>query len=145
MGLLDKLFGKKEDKVEKETVQLEKGDAFISADNDSGFKVIRPLTEEQKDSIEKSTILLRASQLYMHYWTNNLVCEDPNDQTWQNKVLFFWKAEEPFLKNHYHQNLKLLKLNIFFLEEILQKFHYKLDKQHLGLECQDLEKSTFAK
>jgi hypothetical protein len=98
MGLFAKIFGKKDSKIQKETVKMEKGDTFISTDNNSGFKVIRPLTDEQKESIEKSTILLRASQLYMHYWTDNLVCEDPNDQAWQNKVMFFWKAEETFPK-----------------------------------------------
>ena len=104
MGLFDKLFSKKQNghnskqSTETETFQFEKGDTFISIDDYSGFKIIRPLTEQQRESVDKSTILLRASQLYMHYWTDNLVCEDRNDQEWQNKVMFFWKAEEPFPK-----------------------------------------------
>ncbi|HSD07625.1 hypothetical protein [Flavobacterium sp.] len=102
MGFLDKLFGKKQTEynsqnlAETETVQLEKGDTFISTGDNYGYKVIRQLTEEQRESVDKSTILLRASQLYMHYWTKNLVCTDLNDQEWLNKVMFFWKAEEPF-------------------------------------------------
>lgn len=104
MGFLDKLFGKKQTEdnsrnlAETETVQLEKGDTFISTGDNYGYKVIRQLTDEQRESVDKSTILLRASQLYMHYWTENLVCTDLNDQEWLNKVMFFWKAEEPFPK-----------------------------------------------
>ena len=104
MGIFDKLFSKKqngnnsEKSTETQTVQFEKGDTFISTDDYSGFKIIRPLTEQQRVSVDKSTILLRASQLYMHYWTDHLVCEDRNDQEWQNKVMFFWKAEESFPK-----------------------------------------------
>jgi len=88
MGIFDKFFGKKEAKMEKETIQLKKGDTFVSTDNHSGFKIIRPLTDKQKESIEKSPILLRVSQLYMHYWTDNLIFEDPNDQSWQTKPLW---------------------------------------------------------
>ena len=103
MGFLDKLFGKKQtenktENLDKEKIQFEKGDSFISLGNNSAYKIIKPLTEEQKERIEKSTILLRTGQLYMHYWTDNLICSDRNDQEWQNKVMFFWKAEEPFPK-----------------------------------------------
>jgi len=104
MGFFDKLFGKKQTENkpqnvnETETVQLKKGEKFVSNGDNVGYKILRELTDEQKVRIEKSTILLRASQLYMHFWTDNLICEDPNDQEWQNKVMFFWKAEEPFPK-----------------------------------------------
>lgn len=104
MGIFDKLFGKKDSKnqsqeaTESQPVQLKKGDVFISTGDNLGYKVLRKLTDEQRDRIDKSTILLRANQLYMHYWTDNLVCENPNDQEWQNKVMFFWKTEEPFPK-----------------------------------------------
>lgn len=102
MGLFDKLFGKKDTKSpsgeETKRVQLERGDVLISIDDHTGYKVTRQLTDEQKERIDKSTIQLMASQLYMHYWTDNLVCKDPNDQEWLNKVVFFWKAEEPFPK-----------------------------------------------
>ena len=113
MGIFDKLFGKKGNETEKGTIQLKKGDTFVSTDNLSGFKIVRNLTDKQKDSIEKSTILLRASQLYMHYWTDNLICEDPNDQEWQNKVMFFWKAEEPFPKKSLPPEFKNFKEKYF--------------------------------
>ena len=116
MGIFDKLFGKKKQETKKEKVQLNKGDTFIAVDNNSGFKIIRPLTDEQKNSIEKSTILLRASQLYMHYWTDNLICEDPNDQGWQNKVMFFWKAEEPFPKKSLPPEFENFKVKHFLFE-----------------------------
>jgi hypothetical protein len=104
MGFFDKLFGKKQKddnlqhSIKNVTVQLNEGDTFISSGDNFGFKIIRPLTDQQRESVDKSTILLRASQLYMHYWTDNLICTDPNDQEWQNKVMYFWKAEEPFPK-----------------------------------------------
>ena len=73
MGFLDKLFGKKQtednsqNSAETETVQLEKGDTFISTGDNYGYKIIRQLTDEQRESVDKSTILLRSSKLYMHY------------------------------------------------------------------------------
>jgi hypothetical protein len=104
MGFFDKFLAKKQTEDnsrnvdETQPVQLEKGEKFVSTGDTIAYKMIRDLTDEQKEKIDKSTILLRSSQLYMHYWTDNLVCNDPNDQEWQNKVMFFWKAEEPFPK-----------------------------------------------
>lgn len=106
MGIFDKLFGKKETReateqrpiFEQQKTQLNKGDVVISFGDNLIFKVVRQLTPQQKEKIETSTIPVMVAQLYMHYWTDNLVCEDPNDQTWQNQVVFFWKAEEPFPK-----------------------------------------------
>lgn len=102
MGLFDKLFGRKQagndiqSITPTEPVQFQTGETFFSIGDNYGFKIIRPLTEDQKERIDKSTILLRTGQLYMHYWTGNLVSADQDDQEWQNKVMFFWKAEEPF-------------------------------------------------
>lgn len=117
MGLFDKIFGKKANsetlqKVE-ETVQLQQGDTFISTGNDMGFKVVRTLNDEQKESIDKSTILLRTGQLYMHYWTDNLLCTDRNDPEWQNKVMFFWKAEEPFPKKSLPPEFETFRVKYF--------------------------------
>ena len=100
MGLFDKFFKQRQAKDNTrifsgtETVQLQKDDTFISTGDNYAFKIIRALTEEQKHAIDKSTILLRTGQLYMHYWTDNLFCADRNDPEWRNKVMFFWKAEE---------------------------------------------------
>jgi hypothetical protein len=102
MGLFNKLFGRKQtsDSIQNpsliKAVQLQKGDTFFLTGDNNGFKIIRPLTEEQKQKVNESTILFRTGRLYMHYWTDNLVCTDRNDPEWQNKVLFFWKAEESF-------------------------------------------------
>lgn len=118
MGLFDKLFGKKQAQDNSqnltETVRLEKGDTFISTGDNYGFKIVRPLTEQQREAVDKSTILLRTGQLYMHYWTDNLVCTDPNDPEWQNIVVFFWKAEEPFPKKSLPTEFETFK-NKFFL------------------------------
>ena len=101
MGIFDKLFGKNETEPQRKesgTTKLKKDDVFVSTGDNLGYKVIRQLTDKQREKIDKSTIQLMPTQLYMHYWTENLVCDDPNDQAWQNKVMFFWKAEEPFPK-----------------------------------------------
>ena len=119
MGFLDKLFGKKqaEDRsqsiVKNETIAVEKGETFIATAENQGYKVIRQLTAEQRESIDKSTILLRASQLYMHYYTDNLVCTDKNDPEWLNKVMFFWKAEEPFPKKSLPPVFETFKIKNF--------------------------------
>lgn len=117
MGLFDKLFGKKAStdtsQQPTETIQLQKGYTFISTGDNIGFKIVRPLTDEQKEKIDKSTILLRTGQLYMHYWTDNLVCTDRNDPEWQNKVMFFWKAEEPFPKKSLPPEFETFKTRHF--------------------------------
>lgn len=122
MGLFDKLFGKKQtvnntqDFTESDTVELQKGDTFISTGDNYGYKIIRQLTEEQRKRIDKSTILLRTGQLYMHYWTDNLVCTDRNDQEWQNKVMYFWKAEEPFPKKSLPREFEAFKVKHFLFQ-----------------------------
>ncbi|ANO48525.1 hypothetical protein B0A78_09140 [Flavobacterium columnare NBRC 100251 = ATCC 23463] len=104
MGFFDIFFKKKQAvtnlKNSKKTqdVQLNKENTFVSTVDHLKHKIIRSLTNEQRERIHKSTILLQAGQLYMHYWTDHLVCKNPNDPEWQNKVMFFWKAEEPFPK-----------------------------------------------
>jgi hypothetical protein len=127
MGLFDKFFKQKETKdntqisSKTETVQLQKGDTFISTGDNYAFKVIRPLTEEQKQRIDKSTILLRTGQLYMHYWTDNLFCADRNDPEWQNKVMFFWKAEEPFPKKSLPPEFQNFKIKHFLFSDDTSK------------------------
>ena len=49
----------------------------------------------------------------MHYWTDNLVCTDRNDPEWQNKVMFFWKAEEPFPKKSLPPEFETFKTRHF--------------------------------
>ncbi len=122
MGFFDNLFGKKQagnnskNKTETETAPLNNEDKFVSTDDSVGYKILRDLTEEQKERIEKSTILLRTGQLYMHYWTDNLICTDRNDQEWQNKVMFFWKAEEPFPKKSLPPNFENFQVKHFLFE-----------------------------
>lgn len=117
MGILDKLFRSKTntDTSNKgtETNQLNKGDRVISVEGNTAFNIVRHLTEEQKERIVKSTIILRSAQLYMHYWTDNLVCTDRNDPYWQNKVMFFWKAEEPFPKKSLPMEFETFKKKYF--------------------------------
>ena len=62
------------------------------------LKIIKPISKEIAEKIRNSNIPILVSELYMHYWTENLTPSNPNDQNWQNQALFFWKAEEPFSK-----------------------------------------------
>lgn len=132
MGLFDKLFGKKkvagvsEKTAGKETVLAQKGDTFISTGGDVAFKITRLLTDEQKEKIDKSTILLRTGQLYMHYWTDDLECTDRNDPEWQNKVLFFWKAEEPFPKKSLPPEFETFKPRYFLFTGDTSKVSMKV-------------------
>lgn len=132
MGFFDKLFGKKQaennsgNMNETETVQLHIGDKFVSTGDNLGYKILRNLTDEQKERIENSTILLRTGQLYMHYWTDNLICTDRNDQEWQNKVMFFWKAEEPFPKKSLPPNFETFKVKYFLFQGDTSKISTKI-------------------
>ena len=119
MGFFDKIFGKKETKIDSEinnSTQLQKGDLLISTDTNGGYKIIRELSNEQKAKIESSIILLRTGQLYMHYWTDHLVCLNRDDPEWQNKVMFFWKAEEPFEKKSLPPIFKDFKVKHFLFQ-----------------------------
>ncbi len=122
MGIFDKLFNKKEresspqKQTAKETVMLEKDDLIISAGDDIFHKVTRPLTEAQRVAIEQSTILLQVSQLYMHYWTADITDEFTEDQEWQNKVMYFWKADEPFAKKSLPSEFETFEKRYFLFE-----------------------------
>jgi hypothetical protein len=132
MGLFDKLFRKRQTTdntqppSDTQTTQLQKGDTFISLGDNYAVKIVRPLTEEQKQRIEKSTILLRTGQLYMHYWTDNLQCTDRNDPEWQNKVMFFWKAEEPFPKKALPPEFESFKIKHFLFSGDTSKIAVKV-------------------
>ena len=132
MGLFDKLFRSKQtesikqQRMEIGTIMLQKGDQFISTGDNVGFKIIRPLTEQQKEQIDKSTISLRTGQLFMHYWTDGLVCTDRNDPEWQNKVMFFWKAEEPFPKKSLPPHFENMKIKYFLLAGDTSKVSFQV-------------------
>lgn len=110
MGIFDKLFGKKNDRpvddeqpaAEKTATtmqaQLQPGNVVIGTGDNVLYKVIRDLNQVQKEKLAASTLRVMTAQLYMHYWTDGLVCTDPNDPKWLNQAVFFWKAEEPFPK-----------------------------------------------
>jgi hypothetical protein len=125
MGFFDNLFGKKQNHDNSKTtenIQLKKGDKFISTHDNIGYKILRNLTEKQKSKIESSIILLRTGQLYTHYWTDNLVYTDRNDQEWQNKVMFFWKAEEPFPKKSLPPIFQNFEIKYFLFQGDTSKF-----------------------
>ena len=96
MGLFDKLFKKKKETATE--VGLTTGDIIIATGDRTAYKMVHELTDKQVALVRESTLLLMTNTLYMHYWTEHLECTDPNDPEWQNKVLFFWKADEDFPK-----------------------------------------------
>jgi len=124
MRFFKDLFGRKQkenilqNEIADKTIILEKGDMLVSTGDKTGYKVTKPLTAIERDAIQQSTILLQISQLYMHYWTADLVCEDPDDQEWQNKVMFFWKAEEPFPKKSLPPEFETFEKKYFLFEGV---------------------------
>ena len=124
MGLLDKIFKKK--KAEEKVEGLHVGDTFISTGDRNAYKVVRDLTEKQKELLEHSTLLLMTSTLYMHYWTAHLECTDPNDPEWQNKVVFFWKAEEPFPKKSLPPQFNTFQVKQFIFVGDLSRVKLKI-------------------
>jgi len=132
MGIFDKLFGKKPNNNiepnldEQKNSSLKKGDKLVYTSESEGYKLIRNLTNDQKELIEKSTLLLRTGQLYMHYWTDNLICTDRNDQEWQNKVMYFWKAEEPFPKKSLPSFFETFKEKYFLFDGDTSKISLKV-------------------
>lgn len=123
MGFFDRFFKNKitenntRERKETENSRLDNGEKFVYSGDTLAYKIIRNLTDQQKERIEKSTILLRTGQLYMHYWTDNLICTDRNDQEWQNKVMFFWKAEEPFPKKSLPAYFEDFKVKYFLFQD----------------------------
>jgi len=77
MSLFNKLFRQKkssaspQENSKTETGNLYASDTVISSGDNIFFKVVRKLSTQQKESIHRSTILLRTGQLYMHYYTEN--------------------------------------------------------------------------
>ena len=71
MGFFDKLFGKKqaennsENINETETVLLKKGDKFVSTGDNLGYKILRDLTDEQKEKIEKIYFIIIGLHVFL--------------------------------------------------------------------------------
>ena len=97
MGLFDNLFGMKnaanQPAAAGQPSQLVNGEPLASAAGEADY---RPVSLAHREALSNATLPLLATPLYMHYWLPNLQEEDRLDQTWQNQVLFFWKADEPF-------------------------------------------------
>lgn len=90
MGLFSSLFGMKN----PDNQSLAAGQPFQPAtEPEAGH---RQLSLAQREALAHATLPLLVTQLYLHYWQPNLPEEDPQDQTWRNQVLYFWKADEPF-------------------------------------------------
>jgi hypothetical protein len=90
MGLFSNLFGMKN----PDNQPLAAGQSFQPAPKpEAGHRQLSPA---QREALAHATLPLLPTQLYLHYWLPNLPEQDPQDQTWRNQVLYFWKADEPF-------------------------------------------------
>ncbi|TCN67606.1 hypothetical protein [Acetobacteroides hydrogenigenes] len=95
--MFERLFGKKDSKMDS-TTTLKKGEKFVAFEDNTGYKILRQLSPELQDLLDKSPLKLMQTQLFMHYWDSKMKEENINDPTWQNQAIYFWKAEEPFEK-----------------------------------------------
>ena len=90
MGLFSNLFGMKN----LDNQPLAAGQSFHPVPKpEAGHRQLSPA---QREALAHATLPLLPTQLYLHYWLPNLPEQDPQDQTWRNQVLYFWKADEPF-------------------------------------------------
>lgn len=96
MGFFDKVFGKKESEAKQQNIQFKKADITSLHGDNLNFKKIRYLPENLKEKITASTLDVMTSQLYIHNWTDHFAYDDPNDQDYQNPLIYFWKVTEPF-------------------------------------------------
>ncbi len=122
MGIFQKLFSKKQEPQESgESTQpkigIYQGDTIVSLGDELNFKVVKSLSQDQKDRLNASTIPILLTQLYMHYWSDGLVCDDPQDQAWKNQAVFFWKAEEPFPRKSLPVEFETLGVRYFIFVE----------------------------
>lgn len=116
MGIFSKLFKRNTSKEHHKNIEentVIKSKPF----NIDDLTIIRPLNENQKKAIDQTSISLRSAQLYMHYSTDNIVPEDINDSIYQNTVLFFWKAEEPFPKKSLPPEFNSYQAKYFIFKE----------------------------
>jgi hypothetical protein len=122
MGIFKRLFGSKK---QEEKEQLKKGDIFVGTSNSKLNKVIYHLTEEQKKGLRQSTLPLRSGQLFMHYWENDLEKDAYKDEDWKHRVVYFWRAEEPFEKK---------SLPLPFMDLDVRYFLFKGDTSNINME-----------
>lgn len=74
----------------------------------------RSFSNGLKSKIESSTLQLMNNDLFMHYWSDDLV-ENPSNPEWQNQAIFFWNYKEPFEKQSLPPNFKDLRKKTFII------------------------------
>lgn len=120
MSLFDKLFGKKKEPIdianENNHPHIEEGEIIVATQSGDSYKAIRNLTQLQSEKLENSTISIKTGQLYTHFWTEEPDPTDRADPEWQNKVMFFWKADEPFQKKSLPPFFEELPSQYFFFQ-----------------------------
>lgn len=110
MGLLDKLFRRKEKTPPITPIKI---------------SPLRALNQHLQLSLENAKLRLYSKQLFMHYWTEGLTCNNPNDPVWQHQALFFWESEEPFPKKALPAVFETMQQKRFILRADESKHEFK--------------------
>lgn len=145
MNFLKKLFGKSEPNENKTNDQQDLyknatelyntepedpskakyySEHFEERNNEVNLKETEPeektagrFSAELKKKIEESTLQFMTHDLYMHYYTDDIV-EDASNPEWQNLALFFWKNNEAFEKKSLPPKFDGLEKKAFILNKL---------------------------
>lgn len=75
------------------------------------------LSPKLKALVEQSRLQIMTHQLFMHYDSGSAV-EDPNNPSWQNQAVYFWKHDEPFEKKSLPPEFKEYAKRYFIFNEV---------------------------
>ncbi|MDD4604629.1 MAG: glycohydrolase toxin TNT-related protein [Bacteroidales bacterium] len=67
-----------------------------------------------KSKIESSTLKLMTHDLFMHYWSENLI-ENKSNPEWKNQAIFFFRYKEPFEKQSLPPHFRELQQKTFIV------------------------------
>lgn len=103
----------------KEIEILKEEKRKITLNNDENYYLARELSVEMTNYLTSLKLEIIENQLYMHYWTEELICKGENDENWLNQAKYFWTDEETFankslpetFKNYQHRNFIFKKSN----------------------------------
>lgn len=117
-------FKKKRKEATKPSTEeiLEKGEQILATeDGKSYYKVIRNISDDVTSKLEASTLLLRFSDVFMHYW-DGATPEDHNNPEWQNQGLFFWLADEEFPRKSLPPVFEKMEKKFFLIQKQVSIF-----------------------
>lgn len=84
----------------------------------------RRLTDEMILSIENSKLYAMNTQLYMHYWNDDYITDEPDNPEWYNQAICFWKKEEYFEKKSLPPSWETYKERYFIIKDVPQNISF---------------------